>query len=200
MHETLIDLMRHGEPVGGRCYRGQTDDPLSDKGWRQMWDAVGDFRGWQRIITSPLIRCSAFADMLGEKLDIPVTRDERLKEMGFGEWEGRAPSDIQKDDPQRLFRFKLDPVANAPAGAEPLQGFYERVGAAWQHLATDYRGGHLLVVGHAGMMRMMIAHALGLPYENVYRINVGNAALSRIRVEWSEGRMMPSLVFHDGKL
>jgi len=35
--------MRHGEPVGGRAYRGHSiDDPLSEKGWQQMWDAVGD--------------------------------------------------------------------------------------------------------------------------------------------------------------
>ena len=33
---TRIDLIRHGEPVGGRRYRGQIDDPLSEKGWKQM--------------------------------------------------------------------------------------------------------------------------------------------------------------------
>ena len=41
--QTTIDLIRHGEPVGGRKYRGQTDDPLSEKGWAQMWAAVGDY-------------------------------------------------------------------------------------------------------------------------------------------------------------
>ncbi|MHB1590203.1 MAG: histidine phosphatase family protein [Sulfuricella sp.] len=44
MKSTTIDLIRHGEPVGGRRYRGRTDDPLSEKGWNQMWTAVGDFR------------------------------------------------------------------------------------------------------------------------------------------------------------
>ena len=44
---TTLDLMRHGEPVGGRRYRGRTDDPLSEKGWNQMWTAVGDYRGWR---------------------------------------------------------------------------------------------------------------------------------------------------------
>ena len=34
---TTIDLIRHGEPVGGRRYRGgRMDDPLSEKGWAQM--------------------------------------------------------------------------------------------------------------------------------------------------------------------
>jgi alpha-ribazole phosphatase/probable phosphoglycerate mutase len=37
---TTLDLLRHGESVGGRKYRGQTDDPLSEKGWAQMRDVV----------------------------------------------------------------------------------------------------------------------------------------------------------------
>jgi alpha-ribazole phosphatase/probable phosphoglycerate mutase len=200
MNETLIDLMRHGEPVGGRCYRGQTDDPLSEKGWRQMWDAVGDFKGWEYIVTSPLVRCSAFADALGERLGIPVSQDERLQEIGFGEWEGRTPAEICEDDSQRLLRFKDDPVAHAPTGSEPLQAFYERVGAAWKEIVFDYQGHHVLVIGHAGVIRMALAHVLGLPFRNVYRININNAALSRIRVECSGEMMLPSLIFHDGKL
>ena len=38
--ETTIDLLRHGEPLGGGRYRGQMDDALSEKGWQQMWQAV----------------------------------------------------------------------------------------------------------------------------------------------------------------
>ena len=37
---TTIDLLRHGEPVGGRMLRGATDHPLSETGWQQMTDAV----------------------------------------------------------------------------------------------------------------------------------------------------------------
>ena len=61
---TTIDLIRHGEPVGGSKYRGQTDDPLSEKGWEQMRAAVGDHRPWEAILTSPLARCRAFAEKL----------------------------------------------------------------------------------------------------------------------------------------
>jgi len=200
MSKVLIDLMRHGEPVGGRRYRGQTDDPLSEKGWRQMWDAAGDFQDWQHIVTSPLQRCAAFADALGEKLGIGVTRDERLKEAAFGEWEGKTAAEICSEDARRLLRFKQDPVGYAPEGAELLEDFYQRVGDAWQDILSVHRGRHVLVVGHAGMMRMVIAHAIGLSPEKCYRINIENAALSRIQVEWSEGVMLPTLLFHAGKL
>lgn len=196
----LIDLMRHGEPVGGRRYRGQTDDPLSEKGWQQMWDAVGEFHGWQQIVTSPLQRCAAFADALGEKLALPVIRDMRLQEAGFGEWEGKLPAEICAGDADRLFRFKSDPVRHAPPGAEPLAAFHRRVGEAWLNLLAAHRGRHVLVVSHAGAIRMLIAHALGLSPEHIYRINIGNAALSRIQVEWSGESMLPTLLFHAGSL
>lgn len=197
---TIIDLIRHGEPVCGRRYRGQTDDPLSDKGWAQMWSAVGDFSAWQHIVSSPLSRCAAFADALGEKLHVPVTRDERLKEGGFGDWEGKLPSEICADDPLRIFNFKCDPVRHAPAGAEPIVEVHARVGAAWRDLLRDHKGQHVLVVAHAGVIRMVLSHALGLPFENVYRINVGNAALTRIKLEWQGGVCLPALVFHEGRL
>jgi len=200
MSEFLIDLIRHGEPVGGRRYRGQTDDPLSEAGWQQMWDAVGDYRGWQHIVTSPLLRCAAFADALGGRLGIGVTRDERLKEAGFGEWEGKLPAEICADDPLRLFRFRADPLLHPPAGAEPLLKFHRRVGEAWNAMLGRYGERHLLVVGHAGMIRMLMAHALGLLPQNVYRINIRNGAISRIRVERVGEQLLPTLLFHDGKL
>lgn len=103
---TIIDLIRHGEPVGGRRYRGGTDDPLSEKGWNQMWTAVENYHGWQQIISSPLSRCAAFANALSAKLVIPVSIDDRLAELGYGEWEGKTSGrlgiPISLTEPRRL--------------------------------------------------------------------------------------------------
>ena len=63
--ETVIDLLRHGESIGGRRYRGQQDDALSELGWEQMWQSVGGHDAWQQIVTSPLQRCHTFATALG---------------------------------------------------------------------------------------------------------------------------------------
>lgn len=86
----IIDLIRHGEPVGGVLIRGQRDDPLSDTGWQQMWTAVDGMQNWQQIVTSPLSRCAEFARELGTRLNVPVEVEERFSEIGFGEWEGRV--------------------------------------------------------------------------------------------------------------
>lgn len=165
-----------------------------------MWEAVGSFDGWNAIFSSPLRRCAEFAQMLGEQLEVEVCIDERLKEGGFGTWEGKLPSEICADDPQRLLRFKHDPIGAAPGGAEALPIVHARVGEAWRAVLDRYAGQHVLVVAHAGVIRMLMAHALGLPLENIYRIQVGNAALTRLQVEQWGDEMLASLVFHDGKL
>jgi alpha-ribazole phosphatase/probable phosphoglycerate mutase len=195
---TTIDLMRHGEPDGGRKYRGQTDDPLSEKGWAQMWHAVGAYTGWQHIVTSPLSRCQAFADALGQQRGIAVSSEPRFKEITFGAWEGHTAKALTADAPDLLFDFKCDPVANRPTGAEALADFHARVAAGWDALLAAHAGEHLLVVCHAGVIRMLLAQALGMPLENVYRIQVGSAAISRITVEQRNGRSLTTLQFHDG--
>jgi alpha-ribazole phosphatase/probable phosphoglycerate mutase len=197
---TIIDLIRHGEPVGGRRYRGRTDDPLSEKGWNQMWTAVGDYRGWQQIVSSPLSRCAGFAHALGEKLDIPVSIDERLAELGYGEWEGKTPAELTAHDPDLLLRYRRDPLNNRPSGAEELDGFAVRVSAAWGQISEQQRGRHVLVVAHAGVIRMIMAQTLAMPLSHMFRIQVGNAAISRFAVEGEGPDAFASLIFHDGRL
>lgn len=195
-----IDLIRHGEPVGGRRYRGRTDDPLSEKGWSQMWNAVGDFHGWQHIVSSPLLRCAEFGQALGSRLGIPVSIDERLAELGYGEWEGKTPAELTAHDPDLLLRYRRDPLNNRPNGAEEIDAFAARVAAAWRQILEQQHGRHVLVVAHAGVIRMIMAQALAMPFSHLFRIQVGNAAISRFKVE-GEGRdAFASLIFHDGRL
>ncbi len=200
MTSTTIDLIRHGEPVGGKKYRGQRDDPLSEKGWRQMWDTVGEFSGWHQVVASPLSRCSAFAQALHEKWGIPLKRDPRLKEVGFGEWEGRTAEELAQAEPHIVDEFRRDPVGKRPRGAEPLEAFHARVCAAWDDLLAEYGGQHVLVVCHAGVIRMVLAGVLGIPLDNVYRIQVASAGLTRIVVEGRGEHRMASLLFHHGRL
>lgn len=188
--------MRHGEPVGGRKYRGQIDDPLSETGWAQMHAAVGDAMPWTRIVSSPLLRCRAFAELLAERHGLPLTLDERLMEVGFGVWEGKSAAEIEQNTPGTLARFKADPVNARPAGAEPLTDFQGRVAAGLQALLAQHTDQHILLVGHAGVIRMAFAWALHLPLEHAYRIEVATASLTRLRFD--DGRA--SLVFHGGSL
>ncbi len=188
----LIDLMRHGEPVGGRRYRGQIDDPLSDRGWAEMRRAAADPPPWDRILSSPLRRCAEFAAELAARLGIPLALDERLREVGFGVWEGSTADQIRAADPGSIARFYQDPMHNRPAGAEPLEQFNRRVIAAFQDVADRPGYRHSLLVTHAGVIRSVIAHVLGAPLSSLYRISVQTASITRIRCD---AERPPTLMF-----
>jgi probable phosphoglycerate mutase len=184
---TQIDVIRHGEPVGGRRYRGHgVDDPLTETGWQQMWDAVADRQHWHHIATSPLSRCLEFAEQLSKKLRIGYSIDERFKEIGFGAWEGLTPDEILARDADALNHFYRDPVRNRPQGAEPLETFSQRVWEAYQELARKHADENVLIVGHAGVIRAITANVLGMDLDNVYsnlKIEYGGIVTSIIENE-----------------
>jgi alpha-ribazole phosphatase/probable phosphoglycerate mutase len=196
---TLVDLIRHGEPVGGSRYRGQLDDPLSEKGWAQMRAAVEGRDDWQQIVTSPLSRCAAFAQELSARLMLPIETESRFMEIGFGSWEGRTRDELRAQDPLLLQRFQRAPLAHPVPGAEPVDQFRARVAAAWHEMVARHSGRHVLVVAHAGVIRAVVSEVLGIPPENMFRIRVDNAALTRVKVDPLEDGHWQTLVFHGGR-
>lgn len=151
---------------------------------------------WQVIYSSPLQRCAAFAQEVAARLSVPLKTDPRLKEIGFGAWEGRTPGEINQDDAATLTRFWLDPVGNRPQGAETIAAFHARVQAAWNDICASEQGRRVLIVGHAGITRMIMSLVLGSPPEHMFRIQVGNAGLTRIRIQGTGVQALPTLMFH----
>ena len=177
---TLLDFLRHGEPVGGSRYRGNgVDDPLSERGWQQVRDTTSAIDGLQAIVSSPMRRCNEFAQWLAGERGLPLEIHDDLREIGFGNWEGRTRSELKQDRPAEFDAFFRDPVNNRPPGAEPLDAFSARVGAVFDRLLETYRGQHLLVVAHAGVIRASLRHATRLPAIDWYRTAVDNAGLTR---------------------
>lgn len=173
---TYIDVIRHGEPIGGRRYRGYSiDDALTDKGWSQMRAAVPESPKWNHIVSSPLKRCLEFSQELANDLQIPFTVDDNMKEIGFGDWEGKTPEDILAEDSEALDHFYQDPVNNRPNGAEPLHSFSQRVWQAYQEITETHKGKHVLVVAHAGVARAITANILKMSLDDVY---------SRLKIEY----------------
>lgn len=192
--ETFIDFMRHGEPEGGRRYRGNAvDDPLSEKGWQQMWNAVGEQRPWQHIISSPMRRCSAFAEALAEECALELSIDDRFREVGFGRWEGLSPDEIISANPKDYEAFYRDPCRNRPAGAETLEDFGQRVAQGLEDALSDHQGQQVLIVAHAGVIRAALGYILHVDPVAWYRTRIDNAAFTRFR----SGRYGNKLEFHN---
>lgn len=187
----IIDLMRHGTPVGGRMYRGNSiDHPLSKEGWQQMHSSVGGYAQWDAIISSPLKRCVDFARELSERHQLPLQIVDDLKEIGFGCWEGKTVAEI---DRQEYLDFYHDPVGHRPEGSEPLDDFINRVIQTWRTIIQQYHGQHLLCIAHAGVIRAIISHILYAEPAGLYKIEVKNGKISRIRITERSGPVLEML-------
>lgn len=189
--ETLIDLIRHGEPEGGSMYRGHNiDHPLSEKGWQQMRDATSGKIPWNEVISSPMLRCSRFAQELANAHKLSVTIEHDFREVGFGEWEGKTREQLRTERLQEYEDFYHDPVHCRPPGSEDLNAFIQRVTSAYQLQTAQHGGKHILIVAHAGVIRAIIAHTLHSKPLGLYRIKVENGLISRIKIDKHGGHLL----------
>ncbi|MDD2759151.1 MAG: histidine phosphatase family protein [Methylomonas sp.] len=190
-----MDILRHGHVLGGDYFRGVTDDPLSEHGLRQMFRQC---RGghWQTVISSPLRRCDEFAAAFGKRhrLECVVLADWR--EIDFGDWEGLSAEQILCRQPLALEGFYADPTEFTPPNAESYDCFANRIRGAWDKLLADFSGQQVLVVTHAGVIRVLFSQLLAIPPRQSFQIDVPHACLTRFSCfDDTEGRFV-QLNFH----
>ena len=174
----ILDLLRHGEVKGGRLYRGNQDDALTDKGWQQMLDST-EGKSWDVIFTSPLSRCCLFAQHLGKIQNTPCRIINAFEEIGFGDWQGLSAQTIGQ---QVVDAFKDNPVQNQPPGAENLYAFETRVLHAFKHLVEQHSAQSCLIVTHAGVIRVIKSYLLQRPIEKMFLINIPVASCEHFQV------------------
>ncbi|QJD59478.1 alpha-ribazole phosphatase family protein [Pseudomonas sp. gcc21] len=175
----IVDLLRHGETESGGGFRGSLDDALTETGWEQMRQAVRENLKWDLIVSSPLQRCARFAAELAQQRGVAWDIQPDLRELHFGEWEGRHPRDLMQDQADLLARFWDDPYAFTPPGGEPVAAFRLRVLNAMAGLQDAYAGRRVLIVSHAGVMRLLLARARSLPDRDLLQVEVSHGQLIR---------------------
>mgnify|MGYP003647683723 FL=1 len=191
---TTIDLLRHGACDGGEIYRGRTDVALSTEGWQQMVQATASAARWQAVATSPLQRCRTFAEHCASRFDIPILVIDALREMDFGEWEGRLLQDVWRSDADLVSRFYADPGTVTPPGGEPVAAAQSRVVEAWKTLLQATAGQHLLLVCHGGVIRLLLSHLLQMPLATIARLHIPYASIARVQVYRRDGHDFPVLM------
>ncbi len=197
MTATWVDLIRHGEPQGGKRFRGWRDELLSKTGWTQMRAAVSADDEWDVIVTSPLKRCRDFAEWFAQERNLPLQVMPGFKEVSFGDWEGRTADAIEAEEPGAVSRFWNDPIHNTPPNGEPFAKFDARIGEAWRTLLAEQAGKHVLLVCHGGVVRSLLARVTGIPLERSFAtIVAGFACRSRIRVDNDAHGQFTALVGH----
>ena len=179
---TLVSVMRHGTVDGpNNVLRGRTDTPLSDTGWQEMRAACAALDiPVTTIATSPLARCSAFAQAFAAQQVLPITMHDDLREIDLGAWENLLPDEARTATPELFAQFQTSPEGTSPPDGEPFDAFKQRVLTAFDACLTQTRGGHLLMVTHAGVMRVLLADKMNLPWATTYRIAIPPAGGFRL--------------------
>lgn len=155
---TKITALRHGESEGNLIpvYQGNlpgTD--LTDKGKKQAKEAAKYFKQEKidTIYCSPLARTKQTAETIAKQLGAKVIVDERLREVSFGEYEGktvdfsdlsflkaRRAHKLESGKPESIYHFE---------GMETWSAVSERISSFMNEVLPKHRSEHILVITHA---------------------------------------------------
>ncbi len=180
---TRLAFVRHGRAiVADNLCIGHTDVPLSPEGVdaiRALAKRVGARS--VRIVSSDLRRATESAAIIGVAYGCEVHRDARLREMNFGEWDGRSWTDIERDDPNRLRDWMERWADLAPPGGESAADVSHRA-VEWiaEILATPDES--IIVVSHAGWIRAALCQLLGRDLARMFELPVDHARATIVDV------------------
>jgi len=189
---TVFYLLRHGEHVlRGRVLAGRTPGVgLSARGRAEI-AAVADRLAEERIAalcSSPLQRTRETAEILADRLDLPIEYREDVIELDFGEWTGLTFDAVRADERWKLWSTCRS-IATVPGG-ESMRQVQERVVEALFELRQAHPDGTVVVVSHGDVIRAALLFALGMPLDFYSRIEVGLASMSTIRIDNSGLRVL----------
>jgi broad specificity phosphatase PhoE len=170
-------LVRHAEPAAsarGRCY-GSLDVDLSPAGRA----AARELRlpPLDAVYSSPRRRALETAAALGE----PVVLDA-LRELDFGELEGRTYDEIAAERPELYRAWMETPTEVEFPGGESYAQLRERVVAAVEELRGRHDGETVAAVTHGGVVRAVLGHVLRMPDGAIFRLEQRYLGVSV--VEW----------------
>lgn len=185
MEERIIYLVRHGTlrlPDERRRYVGQIDPPLSAEGRAQARSLGRRFARVHlaAIRCSDLVRSRETAELIAGAGGPPVVPCEALREIAMGEWEGRPFDDVAHELPEEFRARGADLAGFRPPGGESFADCSRRVVAAFEAIAASLPG-DLLIVGHAGVNRLILCHLLGMPVSGVFRLGQDYGCLNVVR-------------------
>jgi broad specificity phosphatase PhoE len=166
MPRPTIYYIRHGETEWNALGRlqGTRDIPLNALGQVQATQAGnilgellahdGHDRAGIPYVASPLGRARATMELVRETLSLPAegyALDDRLREIGYGKWEGSTLPEMEAADPVFYARRQTEKWTLAPEGGETYADVERRVRVWYDTVITD-----TVAVAHGGTARALM--------------------------------------------
>jgi len=193
---TRLFLVRHGATVwhAENRYAGSSDVALDPNGYAQAerlaaWASETKLAA---IWCSPLTRARETAAPAARATGLVPNVDERLREIDFGQIEGKTMAEAQQLFPEEIRRFKADPATYPmPGGEDPHEAAHRAV-STLRDIAVVHPNGRVLVIAHNTLMRLALCSVMGIPlarYRTVFPA-VRNGALTEIRLEGENAALL----------
>ncbi len=168
-----VVLLRHAEPeddARGRCY-GSLDVGLSPDGHARAARLAEELRDLplDAVYASPRRRALDTAAPIAAAHGLAPRVDDRLRELDFGELEGRLYDEIAASEPELYAAWMATPTSVRFPGGESFADLRERALAACGEIRR--RHACALVVTHGGVVRAALAEWLAMPPEAIFRLD-----------------------------
>jgi probable phosphoglycerate mutase len=184
---TRIILARHGETDWNleQRWQGHEDRPLNETGRGQAQRLAEELatEPIAAVYTSDLSRARETAEIVARSHGVPVRPLAALREIDVGEWGGLTWPELEARYPEGVLRHRE--TGRGWERGEAFDVMAERVVRAVREIAGDHPGETVLVVGHGGTIRSVLAHADGVDVaESRRRVGpLGNCACFAFAVE-----------------
>lgn len=184
---TVLWLARHGQTdwnASGR-WQGQSEVPLNAQGRAQAAALAARLNGtpFEAVYSSDLQRARVTAEIIAQRLGLPLRCDGRLREINHGQWEGLLGSEIPARFPVEWQARERDPLHTpSPGGESPVQ-VAARVWAAADDIARAHPAGPVLIISHGFALATLLCRARGLPLEIAPELIPANARVEVIAWE-----------------
>ena len=181
-----IYLIRHGQTdwnVSGQ-FQGFSDIELNERGREEArWARKAlSMTPLERIYCSDLSRAKETASIIGESHDLEIEHTERFRECNFGAWEGLTFEEIQRGHPEEFKAWGQDNVTLKSHGGESTKELQERVIAALDEVAKGKEEA-VSIVCHAGVIKAILCHILGMDLRDRYNIEIDNASITKLETK-----------------
>lgn len=178
MQETASRLARYVSSAAERYVHSYLRDVhgTSDTG-KEGATAVP---GLDAVYCSDLGRARMSAEIIAGPYGLTPVLVPELRERNFGLWEGMSFLEIREQYPEEFGDWAENPLRYSPPGGETTVSVEGRALAAWNRITANHPEGHIAVVAHGGVNRVILSHILGAPLENIFRIEQEHGCINII--------------------
>ncbi len=150
------------------------------------------------VYCSDLSRAVKSAEIIAQPYGLIPTQSPHLRERSFGIWEGMTFLEIKEKYPVEFESWADNPVEYGPMGGESTIKVKERIIPELDRIVKNHSGENIAIVAHGGINRIVLCHILGMPLENIFRIEQDYGAVNIIEfwdkypvVKLVNGRTVP---------